>query len=540
MISFPPFFRRVSSFVPVEEKKERSVRYESLTFCARSAEGVHMDELSLSLLTGSVEQNPDAPVIETASSEVVIGTAPESDGTSAVITPWQTFEADVQARGCGTSLKAYYDIPKKEYLVRISAGWIPQTEAQFKRRLKSSGISTRPADGEMLSPADVEILRIQDHESVSYSGALAGYREGLYAQNGLSILVTDGPRLIEPMPGDWPVLRAVFDAVLRDPDHDQLAVFYGWLHTAATALRQGDLMPGQALVLAGPARCGKSLLQNLITDMLGGRSAKPYSFMTGGTQFNSELFKAEHLMIEDEAPSTDFRSRRNLGNFFKQLTVNEDQRLHAKGRDALMLKPFWRVSISLNDEPEDLHVLPPIDSSLEDKMILLRAYRRDLPMPASTVAERKRFGDTLRGELPAFLHWLLTSYSIPEELRFERFGVRHFHHPDLLAMLREISNEARLMELINRYLDGPFEGSASDLEATLFAHAPHQTRTLLSFNGAAGAYLAKLAREPNARVRKHRTAEENRWQIWPVNFPMPVERPVHQQLILLPRNGANA
>jgi hypothetical protein len=517
-------------------KKERLVRYESLTFCALAQEEFIVDAVAETPTT-PVEQDQNSPVITTESPAAQA--ISQTDGASSVITPWQTLESDIQARGCSTSLKAYYDIPKKEYLIRNSAGWIPQTEAQFKRRLKSSGVSTKTQDGEMLSPADDEILRIQDHESVTYSGALAGYREGLYTQNGLSILVTDGPRLIEPRSGDWPVLRAVFDAVLRDPNHDQLAVFYGWLHTAATALRRGDLMPGQALVLAGPARSGKSLIQNLITDILGGRSAKPYQFMTGGTQFNSELFKAEHLMIEDEAPSTDFRSRRNLGNFFKQLTVNEDQRLHAKGRDALMLKPFWRVTISLNDEPEDLHVLPPIDSSLEDKLILLRAYRRDLPMPASTVAERKLFGDTLRGEMPAFLHWLLTVYSIPEELKFDRFGVRHFHHPDLLEMLQEISNEARLMELINQHLDSPFDGTAAELETALYTRAPHQTRTLFNFTGAAGAYLAKLARMPNARVRKHRTAEGNRWQIWPVTFPIPFERPAHQQLDLLPSHGAS-
>jgi hypothetical protein len=140
--------------------------------------------------------------------------------------------------------------------------------------------------------------------------------------------------------------------------------------------------------------------------------------------------------------------------------------------------------------------------------------------------------------MPAFLHWLLTVYSIPEELKFDRFGVRHFHHPDLLEMLQEISNEARLMELINQHLDSPFDGTAAELEMTLYTRAPHQTRTLFNFTGAAGAYLAKLARMPNARVRKHRTAEGNRWQIWPVTFPIPFERPAHQQLDLLPGHGA--
>ena len=333
------------------------------------------EPVDMQTATGSAGCDPERT---DAQNSPVVATAPEVPSGES---PWKALEASIAATGYSTELAAFYDTQQKEYLIRNQFGWIAQTEAQFKRRLKSSGVSTKASEGEMLSPADIEILRIQDHEAVSYAGALAGYAEGLREEGGLRYLVTEGPRLIEPVTGTWNTLKATFEAVLTDPEHDQLAVFYSWLRVAVEALRLGRLMPGQALVFAGPPRCGKSLLQNLITLLLGGRSAKPYQFMTGGTQFNSELFKAEHLMIEDEAPSTDFKSRRNLGNFIKQFTVNEDQRLHAKNRDALMLKPFWRVTISLNDEPEDLHVLPPIDPGIEDKLILLRSYKQELPMP---------------------------------------------------------------------------------------------------------------------------------------------------------------
>jgi hypothetical protein len=427
--------------------------------------------------------------------------------------PWQALEENIAATNCSTRLTAYYDIHKKEYLVRNETGWIAQTESQFKRRLKSSGVSTKAPDGEMLSPSDVEILRIQDHESIQYAGPLAGSIEGFREDGSLRFLVTESPLLIEPVKGDWLTLKAVFEAVLADPEYDQLTVFYGWLQVAVKALRAGLLMPGQALVLAGVKGCGKSLIQNLITQLLGGRSAKPYSFMTGGTQFNSELFKAEHLMIEDEAPATDFRSRRNLGTAIKQLTVNEDQRLHAKNRDAMMLKPFWRVSITLNDEPEDLHVLPQIDSSLEDKLILLRAYKRDFPMPSAGAGERKLFGDTLRGEIPAFLEWLLNEFVIPAEFRTDRFGVNHFHHPDLLAMLQEISSESRLMELIDQHIMLPFEGSSAELETQLYEKAPRQASQLLYFSNATGALLARLKKESGSRVSKTHTSGGNLWRI---------------------------
>jgi len=49
-------------------------------------------------------------------------------------------------------------------------------------------------------------------------------------------------------------------------------------------------------------------LQDVITSLLGGRQAKPYSFMTGATHFNGHLAGAEHLRIGDENPMTDMRS----------------------------------------------------------------------------------------------------------------------------------------------------------------------------------------------------------------------------------------
>ena len=103
------------------------------------------------------------------------------------------------------------------------------------------------------------------------------------------------------------------------------------------------------------------------------------------------MFRAEHLVVEDNAASTDIRTRRNFGAFLKTITVNDDQPCFGKGREAVNLTPFWRLSISVNDEPENLMVLPPIDESIEDKLILLKAYSTPMPMPTETLEERHRF-----------------------------------------------------------------------------------------------------------------------------------------------------
>ena len=58
----------------------------------------------------------------------------------------------------------------------------------------------------------------------------------------------------------------------------------------------------------------------------------------------------------------------------------------------MTLKPFWRMSISCNEEPENLMILTPMDDSLADKMIILKAYRNPMPMPQSTRAENGKAG----------------------------------------------------------------------------------------------------------------------------------------------------
>ena len=303
--------------------------------------------------------------------------------------------------------------------------------------------------------------------------------------------------------------------------HDQYPqeiFLYGWLKVALEALYTGNHRFGQAIVFAGEAGCGKSLLQNIITQLLGGRSAKPYQFMTAKTMFNADLFCAEHLMIEDEAPDTSFKARRNFGTMLKQFTVNRTQRLHAKGRDAIILKPFWRVSISLNDEPDDLNVLPIIDKSIEDKLLMFQAYKRQFPLPTNTIAEWERFWECLAGELPAFVYWLLNVFHIPEELRSERFGVKHFHHPHLLAAIGALSPEIHLLDLIDSYLANRLPGqfSALDIEKLLRERVDHYLLDrLFTFGRACGTFLGKLAHSHPKRVIEKRTSSVRQWLINP-------------------------
>jgi len=436
----------------------------------------------------------------------------------------------------------YYDHRRQVYwCADANNEWIMITETAAKRILKSTGFVGGLSQQE-LSPLDQAVMDIQRKQNIAYAGPLAGFRKGLVKMNGGNILVTTSPILIQPKPGAWPIIGKILENMLYDVNCDQRPYLYGWLKVAIEAVQQSAIRPGQALCFAGEAESGKSLIQGLITEMLGGRAAKPYQFMTGATSFNSDAFEAEHLMIEDEAASTDIRARRAFGAQLKQVAASRDQRCHAKNRVGLVLTPFWRLTISVNDEPENLMVLPPIDPSIEDKIMLFKVHKKPMPMPTGTTAERDVFWKTILAELPAFMDFVL-NWQIPPALSSARYGITHYHHPEILAALDELAPELRLLALYdqeNRNGSGyitQFDGTAVQLEQALLDRDTSvwaQAQKLLTFNNACGVYLGRLRKKANSRVDCKTVNGHTQWTIYPPNYSASVTASTGQVSVTVP------
>lgn len=415
---------------------------------------------------------------------------------------------------------AYYDDSSKDYWIENERGmYMRLSETALKRYFKSVGLNDRIEKGslELISQVDARVQETQFKNHVVFAGSLAGMSKGAHEIEGRLVLVKDSPKLIEPVGGDFPLIRQLVSGLLDSEGVEQSGYLYGWLKFALECLRCGKNSPGQALVLAGEPQSGKSLLQLIITELLGGRSAKPYQFMMDGTKFNADLFGAEHLMVEDESASTDIRARRHFGAMIKQVTANSRQRMHGKNRDGITLTPFWRISISLNNEPENLQVLPPLDDSLKDKMILLKARKHPMPMPVSTGAEQEIFWNALKAELPAFVDYLL-KMEIPSANKSDRYGITHFHHPQLLEGLNELSPEHRLLEYIETFMASHvglvWIGSATDLENELKGIFDwHELNRLLAGATSLGRYLGRLADRYPERFQQKKSMGHKQWHI---------------------------
>jgi hypothetical protein len=418
---------------------------------------------------------------------------------------------------------AYYDAERKEYLVQNSGGrWLSLAEGGFKRRLRSMGYKSKP-EGAPVSEVESVMLELQDKRDVSFAAPLAGYESGFYEENGVRFLVTESPRLIIPQPGEWPTIRAFLDGLLASAGEPhavtQSAVFRHWLSRGVQTLYTRRFAPGQALAVAGPIDCGKSFLQNhIITPVLGGRAAKAALYMQGKTPFNGDLFSAEHLMLEDESSDTAISARLALASHLKQICVNELQPCHRKHRTIVNLKPWWRLTISLNDESERLLVLPPLADDVRDKIILLRATKFPFPMPMGTLEERHAFRDTLTREMPYFVHHLL-NLRTPPAWHDDRYGVKTWHHPGLVKALDELAPERHLWELVQRWMADAdltrWSGQASALRSLLMESDATRSdaRDLLKWPNACGSYLGRLARKEPGHIHPHRTADSRDWII---------------------------
>lgn len=97
-----------------------------------------------------------------------------------------------------------------------------------------------------------------------------------------------------------------------------------------------------------------------------------------------------------------------------------------------------------------------------------------MPMPSDSPQHRMEFWDAVRAEIPSFIHFV-ENYEIPEELKESRFGIQAFQHPELVEVLKEMTHENRLMELMQIIVipeNGVWKGSLEQLETQLW-RTPH-------------------------------------------------------------------
>ena len=397
--------------------------------------------------------------------------------------------------------------------------------------LRYIGFLHRTAHNVELSPCEFALHRLQTEHRVDFAGPFCGRPPGFWKEGTTTILCTQGPTIIEPKQGDASPINFLLTSLFgkgRDPHFNtQLLTFYGWLQHARNALRAHQQhMPGQALALVGPQDCGKSLLQSVITLAIGGRETDPSLSLVKGNDFNSDLWKAEHLRLGDEELVEDGRGgTRLLRERIKKLVTADLYPLHGKYKDAKSFRPIWRLTLSSNDDSESISVLPPPTDSFFDKIIYLQCYAPAAPYHDGSEEARKAFWQRLVDALPAFLYEL-ENLELPKSCRASRFFVKEFHHPRVVELITTTSPVSSLGELFISLIkknDGePIEGTAAEIYSKLWSSEGLLLKGYSRSAAHLGHQLARLQKLPgweNQITRTERRIPPSRWHqtIWKIS-----------------------
>jgi hypothetical protein len=371
----------------------------------------------------------------------------------------------------------------------------------FATRLQRLGFSTEAKNG-LLSEVGEIISDTQVNRFVRWAGSLAGWDAGRYEINGKPILVTDSPTIIQATHGDDSMMYDFIERLLGD---DQAIYYHTWIKLAREALLSKSLRRGPVVFIIGEGDQGKTVLGNMTSLMLGGRQADPTQFAQGETAFNAHLFGAELLFSDDKGGGRyDHHAQLRTASVIKQLVANKTPECHGKNKTPLGLTPYWRVIYALNDEPEDLLVLPALSKGIMDKLMIFKTVGRAIDRSTKTDDEFKAYEADLIASIPDYLGWL-EEWEIPKEYLIDRFGQKVYHAPEVLESVQTFAPETKLLQLIDE-VGGLYDQKleARVIEKTLkepgISPVEREALDLLKRPGSCGKYLTRLCQCQPKRV----------------------------------------
>jgi len=418
-------------------------------------------------------------------------------------------------------VEVYFDSRDSGYWWKINGRFVKLKKSDIQMHFKAIGLRDDIYfDG--MREIDWPLWNAQRKRLVDYAGELAGHRAGVFTDTGgrSYLVMNEAKGVFEDMPKkpqtpNWFV--QFVNALLLG---DQSNYFLYWLAIGLDSLRKRDFRPGQVVFLVGPSQCGKSLLQAIVTEVFGGRKSLPWEYMMGRTNFNQDLAGGEHWVIEDPDTTTDMRARRSFGNKLKECANNVDFRIRGLGKEAQPLPLFRRITVSVNDEVENVSVVPPLDPSIEDKVYLFKCDT------VSVGNDRAKIWEVVKSEIPLIRAWLLKNFlKVPKDLRDDRYTIKAWHHPELKQMLIEMANEHRLLNIMDAALwsgEPPnlpiVDIKSVDLELQLKeTKYAFEIEKMMRFPGACGGMLSKLVKQRPDRISK-RSLHGN--QLWTINPPV--------------------
>lgn len=327
---------------------------------------------------------------------------------------------------------------------------LPKDDMRLKLRVM--GCSDSIGKKVTYSETDKVLEFINTQHRVNIAAPLVHFKPGPVMLDGEQCFNTLYKRVVQPAadgdPSLWPwtyrLLTNLLDDSHQENGHGPTVHLLAWMKRLYESGLNHTPAQGHALIIAGEAGQGKTFLGSVVLATLMGGAEDTSRLLSGSTAFNEAQAKVAIWTVDDTTTADDYTRRKLFGELLKQHVANPFIEHHAKYGAARRVPWHGRIVITCNQDSESLDVIPALDNSIKDKLMLFKTsgYRHDF-------ADNDTNHKTVVKELPHMARWLL-DWDPPAEISGDpRFGLRPYHHPFVTKAASEASPEHTFTEVLD-------------------------------------------------------------------------------------------
>jgi len=354
--------------------------------------------------------------------------------------------------------------------------WHPVITSDFRTLCKVRyELEFRVDKEEAFSEVDQAVVRVQEEKRISAALPFVHFPAGPIKLRGNQVINTAKAECMQPAVEKvhhwgrrFPWLKQFLEELFGE---EQLPYFIAW----AQRFYLGGLVQkpelGQALFLVGPTTCGKTLISTFILAEAVGGYMDATEFIVEGSSFSGSYLEAPIMAVDDGEPTSNRNAKTKYSARIKKVVANPGLLYNAKYAKEGLVDWRGRIIVTLNDDPSSLKMLPELQESLMDKLLVLKVHRQKKKFPPASELE-----PMILGELPYFLSYLVHLRPQGEVVGNSRFGVKSFIHEELRQEALSSSQDHAFMEILTLYfseysVEHPdktyWEGSATELVSEL-------------------------------------------------------------------------
>jgi hypothetical protein len=397
-----------------------------------------------------------------------------SDRAGSNFVPWwaifgRAFVERFEEQQASKFAESYYFDGKNYWELNKENSWVDINKDNARMHLKGAGCPDKARKGQPVSDVERTLIHIHNNRRVAAVVPILFNPDEVVELKGQRYLNSSTKKAMEPAadgdPALWPFIHDfIFNGFDGDLDGIPAAIILmAWWKRLYQSSYEGKPLPGQVLIIAGEAHCGKTLFNKWVLGESVGGSVDAEPILMKTTNFNKQGAEVALWRCDDAASDGDYQTKLSFAKSLKAMAANPSQLYQPKFRDSIELPFLGRVVVTTNVDPESIRVLPTMDASMKDKIMLFK-MKEDY-QPDFYDSNYKNEARILK-ELPHALRHLL-DWVPPAEVmdpKYKRFGVRAFHHPDLIQAAQTETREYVFSEILVPWINGKYNEGIKEVE----------------------------------------------------------------------------